>query len=67
MRQYILAQNSKKMVRMFDKFNQIQPSHSSEPLMGFQRHIATCFISKTLIGIPRFNLNESFTHQLSEE
>jgi hypothetical protein len=63
----ILAQNSRKMVRLFERFNQIQPNYSSDPLLGFQRHMTTSFKSKTLIGVPRYNLNESFSHQLSEE
>ncbi len=66
-KQHILAQNSRKMVRLFDRFNQMQPNRSSDPVLSFQRHITTRFISKTLIGIPRFSLNESFSHQLSEE
>ena len=66
-KKYILAQNSKKMVRLFDRFKHSPGSDSSEQLSSFQRIIGVKFISKTLLVIPRYNVNESFSQHLSEE
>lgn len=66
-RKYILAQNSRKMVRLFDKFKHSPSGNdSSEQLTSFQRVVGVKFVTKTLIAIPRYNVNESFSNQLTE-
>ena len=54
------------MVRLFDRFKHSPGGDSLEQLTSFQRVVGVKFVSKSLIVIPRYNVNESFSQNLSE-